>query len=208
LLFYDLNNWTSVLKEAFHGVLITNYGVIMTTKTKSKKVNKTLTNNANFKLPESNSEFREFIKKITQEELNKLSKEDFENIYDKAKEAYPFSIKKISRSERENLYFIQEQLFGKLDSKLISSLENIGETIVNSPSSRKKAIKYNLPGSGAVIVKQWKGKKLEVKIIDGGFEYQGKQYKSLSNLAKDISGYAVSGPIFFGLRKPKEIVNK
>ncbi len=77
----------------------------MTTKTKSKKVNESLTNNANFKLPESNSEFRELIKKITQEELKKLSREDFEHIYDKAKEAYPSSMKKISRPERENLYF-------------------------------------------------------------------------------------------------------
>ena len=32
---------------------------------------------------------------------------------------------------------------------------------------------------------------------------EGRQYSSLSKLAKEISGYAVSGPIFFGLRKPK-----
>lgn len=183
----------------------------MTTKTKSKKVNEKLneklTISANFNLPESNSEFRELIKKITQEELKKLSKEELQKIYECAKEAYPSSMKKLSRRERENLYFIQEQLFGELDKKLVSSLENIGDTLVNKPASRKKAIKYNLPGTGAVIVKQWKGKKLEIKIIDGGFEYRGKFYKSLSNLAKDISGYAVSGPIFFGLRKPKEKIN-
>jgi hypothetical protein len=202
--FIALNNWTSALKEAFHGVLITNYGVIMAAKTKSKMVNEKLTINANFKLPESNSEFRELIKKVTQEELKKLSKEELKKIYERAKEAYPSTMKKISRPERENLYFIQEQLFGKLDPKLISSLENIGETLVKNPASRKKSIKYNLPGSGAVIVKQWKGKKLEIKIIDSGFEYQGKKYKSLSNLAKDISGYVVSGPVFFELRKPKE----
>ncbi len=152
--------------------------------------------------------FRNLIKKITQEELKKFRKEDLQHMYDKAKEAYPASMKKLSRHERDNLYFIQEQLFGKLDPKLVSSLENIGETLVKSPDSRKKAIKYNLPGSGAVIVKQWKGKKLEVKIIDGGFEYKGKPYNSLSRLAKEISGYTVSGPVFFGLRKAKESLIK
>ena len=179
----------------------------MPKKSTNKKVNKSLTNNDNFTLPESNEEFRNLIKKITQDELKKFCKEDLQHIYDKAKDAYPpASMKKLSRHERDNLYFIQEQLFGKLDTKLVSSLENIGETLVKNPDSRKKAIKYNLPGSGAVIVKQWKGKKLEVKIVDGGFEYKGKPYKSLSRLAKEISGYAVSGPVFFGLRKPKEKV--
>ena len=151
--------------------------------------------------------FRVVIKKITQEELKKSCKEDLQQMYDKAKEAYPVSMKKLSRPERDNLYFIQEKLFGKLNPALTFSLERIGETLVKNPDSRKKAIKYNLPGSGAVIVKQWKGKKLEVKIVDGGFKYKGKPYKSLSRLAKEISGYAVSGPIFFGLRKPKETIS-
>jgi hypothetical protein len=161
-----------------------------------------------YKLPDSLDEFRELIKRITQDELSKLEKADLKNMYERAKEAYPASMKKLSRKERENLYAMQEILFGNLDPKLISSLENIGETLVNNPDSRKKTIKYNLPGSGAIIVKQWKGKKLEIKIIDSGFEYQGKKYNSLSYLEKEISGYAVSGPIFFGLRKPKEKLTK
>ncbi len=148
-------------------------------------------------------ELRKLVKRITKEELRKIGKEDLKSIYEKAKDAYPDSMKKISRKERENLYCIQEELYSKLDPALITSLEGIGETLVKNPGSRKKAIKYNLPGTGAVLVKEWKGKKLEVKITDGGFEYCNKIYKSLSNLAKEISGYAVSGPIFFGLRKPK-----
>ncbi len=148
--------------------------------------------------------FRALIKKITQEELKKFRKEDLQHMYDKAKDAYSDSGKKISRKERENLYAIQEILFGGLEPKIISSLERIGETLATNPKARKKAISYNMPGAGAVMVKQWKGKKLEVKIVDGGYEYQSRFYKSLSGLAKEISGYAVSGPIFFGLRKPKE----
>ncbi len=156
--------------------------------------------------PEDLEKFRKFIKKITKEELKKLEKEQLKEFYDIAKEAYPDSMKKLSRRERDNLYVIQEELFGRLDPKIIASLENIGETLVKNPSARKKAIKYNLPESGAIIIKQWKGKKFEIKIVESGFAYKNKIYKSLSKLAKEISGYAVSGPIFFGLRKPQEKV--
>ncbi len=126
------------------------------------------------------------------------------DLYDKAKETYNDPAKKMSRKERETLYHVQEMLFGKLDPKVALSLERIGETLVKNPKARKKAINYNLPNDGAVIVKQWKGKKLEVKILENGFEYNGDHYNSLSKLAKVISGYAVSGPIFFGFRKPNE----
>lgn len=150
---------------------------------------------------------RELVKTITEEEIKKIRPEDLREIYDKAKDAYPDSVKKISRKERDNLYAIQEQIFGELDPKIKSSLENIGETLVKAPETRKKKIKYNIPGNGAVIVKEFKGKNLEIKIIEGGFKYEGKTYKSLSKLAQEISGYAVSGPVFFGLRKPKEKIS-
>jgi hypothetical protein len=97
-------------------------------------------------------------------------------------------------------------LFGGVDNKLESSLENIGQTLVKKPEKRKKAIDYRLPSVGSVIVKNWKGKQLEVKILENGFEYEGEIYSSLSKLAKQIAGYAVSGPVFFGLRKAKAAI--
>jgi len=127
-----------------------------------------------------------------------------QQLYDGAVDAYSeMGGPPMSRKERHNLYIIQEQLFGGLDNKLITSLENIGETLVKAPDKRKKAIGYNLPSSGTVITKIWKGKNLEVKILESGFEHEGEKYKSLSKLAKEIAGYAVSGPIFFGLRSKK-----
>ena len=135
----------------------------------------------------------------------KLYKEHLKQLYEGAKNIYPDDIKQISRKERQNLYLIQEQLFGGLDNKTIESLENIGETLVKQPDKRKKKVNYNLPSSGAIISKDWKGKKLEIKILDSGYEYQGEIFKSLSKLAKHITGYAVSGPIFFGLRKNQKL---
>jgi hypothetical protein len=41
----------------------------------------------------------------------------------------------------------------------------------------------------------------EVTVIDAGYEHQGRRYKSLSAVARAITGTQWSGPLFFGLRK-------
>ena len=41
----------------------------------------------------------------------------------------------------------------------------------------------------------------EVTVIDDGYEHQGKRYRSLSAVARAITGTQWSGPLFFGLRK-------
>lgn len=57
------------------------------------------------------------------------------------------------------------------------------------------------PVSGAVLTRKWKNQDHTVHVNDNGFEYQGKSYKSLSKIAKSITGYERSGPAFFGLNK-------
>lgn len=56
-----------------------------------------------------------------------------------------------------------------------------------------------LPIPGTIITKVYKGKKLEVKVLEKGFEYKGKVYRSLSGVAKDITGSGWNGFLFFGL---------
>jgi len=58
-----------------------------------------------------------------------------------------------------------------------------------------------LPVPGAVITRQYKGELLQVKVLPGGFEYEGEVYKSLSAVAKAITGTHWNGYHFFGLRK-------
>ena len=41
----------------------------------------------------------------------------------------------------------------------------------------------------------------EVVVIEGGYEHQGKRYRSLSAVARAITAVSWSGPLFFGLRK-------
>jgi len=58
-----------------------------------------------------------------------------------------------------------------------------------------------LPMLGTVITREYKGRMLEVKVLPNGFEYDGEVYKSLSAVAKAITGTHWNGYHFFGLRK-------
>jgi Protein of unknown function (DUF2924) len=54
---------------------------------------------------------------------------------------------------------------------------------------------------GTKLLREWRGVTHEVTVIDGGYEHQGKRYRSLSAIARAITGTQWSGPLFFGLRK-------
>jgi Protein of unknown function (DUF2924) len=56
--------------------------------------------------------------------------------------------------------------------------------------------------TGTTLVRQWRGHTHTVHVRDGGFEYEGQFYRSLSVIAKRITGAHWSGPRFFGLTKP------
>jgi Protein of unknown function (DUF2924) len=54
---------------------------------------------------------------------------------------------------------------------------------------------------GTRLLRDWHGVTHEVTVIDGGYEHQGRRYRSLSAAARAITGTQWSGPLFFGLRK-------
>ena len=53
---------------------------------------------------------------------------------------------------------------------------------------------------GSRLLREWQGATHEVSVVDGGFAYRTKTYKSLSEIARKITGTRWSGPLFFGLR--------
>ncbi|MGH7293699.1 MAG: DUF2924 domain-containing protein [Polyangiaceae bacterium] len=63
-----------------------------------------------------------------------------------------------------------------------------------------------LPPVGTLLQRIHRGAPHEVRVADGGFVYRGKTYKSLSTVAKIITGTTWNGRLFFGLttRKRKE----
>ncbi len=58
-----------------------------------------------------------------------------------------------------------------------------------------------LPPPGAAIIRTYRGHDLTVKILDKGFEYQGQVYRSLSAVAREITGAHWNGYLFFALIK-------
>ena len=57
-----------------------------------------------------------------------------------------------------------------------------------------------LPAAGTTIVRPYKGKEHRIKVLADGFEYEGTHYRSLTALARVITGYkAISGPAWAGI---------
>jgi hypothetical protein len=59
-------------------------------------------------------------------------------------------------------------------------------------------LRYRL---GTILLRQWKGQRHSVTILEEGYGYDGKTYKSLSQIAREITGSRWNGPAFFGFRK-------
>lgn len=57
------------------------------------------------------------------------------------------------------------------------------------------------PRPGTVLVRQWHGVVHQVTILDGGVLYRDGRYRSLSEVARRITGTRWSGPRFFGLKE-------
>lgn len=98
-------------------------------------------------------------------------------------------------------YRIQEKAFGGLSPSARARLEKIGETGA-VPHAREHHGERLLPGT--VLSRMYDGVEHRVVVRgDKHFEYDGCRYKSLSAIARKITGTQWSGPAFFGLRETK-----
>lgn len=56
-------------------------------------------------------------------------------------------------------------------------------------------------GLGAILRRDWRGRRIEVVVADDGFRWEDKTYPSLSAIARAATGTRWNGPRFFGLRE-------
>jgi hypothetical protein len=90
-------------------------------------------------------------------------------------------------------YKLQEKVYGGLPASLRKFLqETANDTKPQMPAKELKP--------GAVLIREWQGITHEVTVLDKGYLYRGKQHRSLTAIARLISGMHRSGPEFFGLR--------
>jgi Protein of unknown function (DUF2924) len=67
--------------------------------------------------------------------------------------------------------------------------------------SRRPLRDPRLPEAGTMVQRQYQGKTVCVKVLKDGFEYDGKQYASLSSIASSVTGTRWNGFSFFHLKK-------
>lgn len=111
----------------------------------------------------------------------------------------PFSIKQ-SILAQCLAYRIQEEAFGGLSRWARSQLDAAAEAIAAGKRVPTAPAKLRIR-PGTRILRSWHGELHEVTVTDNGFQYRDKEYASLSEIARTITGVAWSGPLFFGLKK-------
>ena len=96
-------------------------------------------------------------------------------------------------------YRIQEKAFGVLKPSIARRLQSVaGDIGAGKRPSGGNAVG---PRPGTRMVRQWQGKLHEVVTLESGFMYDGQKYRSLSEIARAVTGTRWSGPAFFGLKK-------
>jgi hypothetical protein len=60
-----------------------------------------------------------------------------------------------------------------------------------------------LPMPGAILSRQYKGKTIRIMVLDRGFEFEGEVYRSLTAIARAVTGTHWNGFNFFGLQKER-----
>jgi hypothetical protein len=101
--------------------------------------------------------------------------------------------------ENRLAYRIQELAYGGLKPETIERLEALADEI-EGKGSRRRRILESRPIAGTRLIRDWKGIEHCVTVRDNDFEYQGRPYRSLSAIARAITGTRWNGLVFFGLK--------
>src|SRR5690242_4619946 len=98
-------------------------------------------------------------------------------------------------------YRIQELTYGGLKPETVRRLERLGEEL-DGGDKKKRGIRMDRdrPISGTRLLREWQGAEQIVTVTADGFEWQGRPYKSLSAIARAITGTRWNGWVFFGLK--------
>ena len=97
-------------------------------------------------------------------------------------------------------YRIQELAYGGLKPETERRLEKLGEELDGGRVDVRKRPANDRPISGTRLIRDYQGVEHCVTVRDNDFEYQGRPYKSLSAIARAITGTQWNGVVFFGLR--------
>jgi hypothetical protein len=136
-------------------------------------------------------------------ELNELSRDRIQELRDRWRAIFRADPPKAFGPDllrRSIAYRLQERRYGGLPTSAQRQLNSLIKVL-----TKKRIGHIELPKrvkSGAVLVRLWKGSH-RVTVLDDGFAFEGRIYKSLSEIAREITSTRWNGPRFFRLRPGK-----
>jgi DUF2924 family protein len=101
-------------------------------------------------------------------------------------------------------YARQERRYGGLAKPVAKELDRLSARMLRDGATDAPQLPTTpLPRIGTILVREWHGTTHHVTMTDGGFLWNGNIHRSLSSIARAITGTKWNGPRFFGLREMK-----
>ena len=95
---------------------------------------------------------------------------------------------------------IQELTYGGLSRDTRRTLDTLADEVEGKSVRKAMAVDARNPMPGTKLLREWNGTEHTVTILSDGYDWQARKYKSLSAVAKAITGTNWNGFRFFGLR--------
>ena len=97
-------------------------------------------------------------------------------------------------------YRVQELAYGGLKPSTIARLEALGEQLDGGNIAIRRIRADRKPIAGTTLVREYQGVEHRVTVRADDYEYQGRAFRSLSAIARAITGTRWNGLVFFGLK--------
>jgi hypothetical protein len=100
---------------------------------------------------------------------------------------------------------VQELEYGERSDRALRRAEEITDDLDWVPTRPPRTRNPEYPSPGVVLTREYRGEVHWVTVLERGFEYNGQLYRSLSGIARGITGTNWNGKLFFGIvSRPKK----
>jgi hypothetical protein len=100
-------------------------------------------------------------------------------------------------------YRIQELTYGGPDRETRRMLDLLADEVEGHNRRKHQIADPRNPVVGTKLIREWDGVEHTIIVLKDGFDWQGRRFKSLSAVAREITGTRWNGYRFFGLRERK-----